>query len=362
MKILIPTIGLDNRGGTRIYLELANHFVQRGHQVTILVPRGSNITTFSIDPRVVCKPIGFSIHQIEDVSSIVRLAMLFPLLHPCDVVLANYYLTSYPIAFSGLFHRSRISVNLIQHYEPLAFGEAERTFPRLKKWIAETSYRFPMHQVAVANWIATRVTRLSKQPVRVIYPNINLTVFKPSPVKSERDWNAVLAFPGKDIWKGWHDFTRAFSNLHAAMPGVNVRASSPGPFPLPQGPYTAFHPKSDAELVDLYRTSAVYVHASWWEGCPLAPLEAMACATPVVAAASEGIMEYAVDGENCLLVPPQSPDALAEALKSILKDKALHRKLVEGGLETVKRFGWPRMADEMESFILEKTMADKSLR
>jgi glycosyltransferase involved in cell wall biosynthesis len=88
------------------------------------------------------------------------------------------------------------------------------------------------------------------------------------------------------------------------------------------------------------------------EGCPLSPLEAMACGTPVVAAASEGIMEYAVDGVNCLLVPPRSPDVLAEAIRRVINDKNLQQRLVEGGLETVKRFGWPKMADQFEAFLL----------
>jgi glycosyltransferase involved in cell wall biosynthesis len=352
LRVVIPTIGLDNRGGTRIYLELANTLVQRGHRVTILIPRGSNTTTFYIDPKVVLKPVGFAIPQREDISSIVRMMMLFPLLDECDVVLANYYLTSYPVAFSALFKRKRRCVNLIQHYEPLAFGEAERTFPKLKKWLAETSYWFPMEQIVVASWIAKRVAQVSHSNIRIIHPNIDLSVFKSPDGTASRDKNSILAFPGKDIWKGWDDFVHAFSQLEANDHGLKVIASSRFPYPLPPGPFFGVHPQNDQELVSLYQAAAVYVHPSWWEGWGLATLEAMACGTPVVAAASEGVLEYAVNGENCLLVPPQSPAALAEALRIVLDDEQLRARIIDGGYETVKRFAWPKMADQFEELLL----------
>jgi glycosyltransferase involved in cell wall biosynthesis len=278
--------------------------------------------------------------------------MLFPLLDECDVVLANYYLTSFPIAFSSLFKNSRRSVNLIQHYEPLSSGESEKTFPRLKKWLAETSYRFPMEQIAVAHWIAERVSQISRRDIHVMYPNIDLSVFTPANKSVRRESKTILAFPGKDIWKGWEDFVKAFEELQKKDLGLKVIASSRFPVPLPPGPYWGVYPANDRELVGIYHESTVYVHPSWWEGCPLAPLEAMACGTPVVAAASEGILEYAVDGENCLLVPTRSPAALADALHRMLHDDQLRTRVIAGGYETVKKFAWPRMADQFEELLL----------
>jgi glycosyltransferase involved in cell wall biosynthesis len=352
LRIVIPTIGLDNRGGTRVYLELANILSRRGHQVTILVPRGSNTTTFIIDPKVTLKLIGFAIPQKEDISSIIRLIMLFPLLGECDVIIANYYLTAFPVAFSSMFMPKRICVNLIQHYEPLAFGEAESTYPMLKKWLGELSYKFPMHQVVVSEWIKKRVLQISKNDITVINPNIDLETFKPPNIPAEREKNSILVFPGKDIWKGWDDFVQAFAILDNGDFELKVIASSRFPFPLPPGPYISVHPEDDKALVKSYQAATIYVHPSWWEGCPLAPLEAMACGTPVVAAASEGILEYAVDGENCLLVPPKSPTALAEALHRILNEDSLRTRLVDCGYETVKRFAWPKMANQFEDFLI----------
>ncbi len=318
----------------------------------MLIPRGSNKSTFNIDPMVRQKSIGFAIPQVEDISSIARMMMLFPLLDDCDVILANYYMTSFPIAFSSIFKRSRHTVNLIQAYEPLVSGEAERTFPKLKKWLVETSYRFPMEQVAISNWIAERVRQFSKNPIHIINPNIDLSVFKPGEDSTTMFKKSILTFPSEDIWKGWNDFVAAFSIFNSDRPGYSVIASSRSQFDLPAGPYLGYQPKNDLELVDLYRSACVYVHPCWWEGFGLAPLEAMACGTPVIAAASEGVLEYVVDGENCLLVPPKSPRDLAEAFHRVILDDKLRTRIIEGGYETVKRFAWPKMADQFEELLL----------
>jgi glycosyltransferase involved in cell wall biosynthesis len=278
--------------------------------------------------------------------------MLFPLLDECDVILANYYLTSYPIAFSSLFKRTRHNINLIQGYEPIISGETESTYPGLKKWLAETSYRFPMEQIAISNWIAKRVSQISKRNVHIIHPNIDLSVFKPSDGSTIRNKKSILAFPSGDIYKGWEDIIQAFDRLKNVDTGIKVIASSRFPFPLPPGPYFGMQPKNDQELVSIYQSATVYVHPCWYEGFGLAPLEAMACGTPVVAAASEGILEYVVDGENCLLVPPKSPPALAEAIQRMIHDEPLQARLIAGGYETVKRFAWPKMADQFEELLI----------
>lgn len=63
------------------------------------------------------------------------------------------------------------------------------------------------------------------------------------------------------------------------------------------------------------------------EGCSLAAQEHMALGHPVVATNNGGQREYIVDGKNGLLVPPENSDALADALRRLLHDKALCKKL-----------------------------------
>jgi glycosyltransferase involved in cell wall biosynthesis len=67
------------------------------------------------------------------------------------------------------------------------------------------------------------------------------------------------------------------------------------------------------------------------EGLPLAAVEAMLAGVPVVATAVGSVPEAVRDGETGLLVPPEDPHALAAALRRVLEDGELRRRLVEAG-------------------------------
>ncbi len=62
-------------------------------------------------------------------------------------------------------------------------------------------------------------------------------------------------------------------------------------------------------------------------------LEAFALRVPVVAAAVGGIPEVVEHGRNGLLVPPDDPDALAAAIRRVIEDAALARRLTEAGYQ-----------------------------
>jgi glycosyltransferase involved in cell wall biosynthesis/Ser/Thr protein kinase RdoA (MazF antagonist) len=73
------------------------------------------------------------------------------------------------------------------------------------------------------------------------------------------------------------------------------------------------------------------------EGIPVALMEAMASGRPVVASALSGIPELVEDGVNGLLVPAGDAGRLADAIKVLLADPSLARRLGEQGRETVRR-------------------------
>ncbi|HLK10449.1 MAG TPA: glycosyltransferase family 4 protein [Candidatus Binatia bacterium] len=73
----------------------------------------------------------------------------------------------------------------------------------------------------------------------------------------------------------------------------------------------------------------IVVHPARRDPFPLALLEAMALARPIVASAVGGIPEMLVDGESGLLVPPDDPPALVRALRALLEDAERRRRLGE---------------------------------
>ena len=103
---------------------------------------------------------------------------------------------------------------------------------------------------------------------------------------------------------------------------------------------------SEAEIVRLYAESAAAVVPSLYEGFSLPAIEAMSCAAPLVATTGGALPEVSgPDGEAALLVPPGDGAALASALRRILDDPELGRRLGHGGRRRVlDRWGWHHTA------------------
>lgn len=102
------------------------------------------------------------------------------------------------------------------------------------------------------------------------------------------------------------------------------------------------------DLVPAYTDADVLALSSLWEGLPYVVLEALACGTPVVSTAVDGIPEAVSDGVSGLLVPPSQPEALGCALTSLLGDPTHARQMGEAGRASVAdRFGLARMIDEL---------------
>jgi len=80
----------------------------------------------------------------------------------------------------------------------------------------------------------------------------------------------------------------------------------------------------------------LFVLPSLEESFPLAILEAMEAALPVVATAVGGIPECVLPGETGILVPPADSHALAEAIIALLPDPARRRRFGEAGRRRVR--------------------------
>jgi len=90
------------------------------------------------------------------------------------------------------------------------------------------------------------------------------------------------------------------------------------------------------DVPDLLASCDLFVLPSLFEGLPLSILEAMAANKPVVASAIGGNNEAIVHGETGLLVPPANPSALGAAIRAVVSDSDLGRRLAASGKARVR--------------------------
>jgi D-inositol-3-phosphate glycosyltransferase len=103
-----------------------------------------------------------------------------------------------------------------------------------------------------------------------------------------------------------------------------------------------------------YNACDVFVTTPWYEPFGITPLEAMACARPVVGSNVGGIKHSVADGLTGLLVPPHDPQALAARLQWLHDHPDAARAMGEAGLRRVRdRFTWERVARELATIYEE---------
>lgn len=95
------------------------------------------------------------------------------------------------------------------------------------------------------------------------------------------------------------------------------------------------------QLVSMYSRKTILVMSSLFEGFGLPAVEAMACQTPVVVTTS-GSLKEVVSPDCGILVPPQDPAALKDAIMKLLKNKKMREKMGKNGRKrAVELFSWP---------------------
>lgn len=279
-------------------------------------------------------------------------------------------------------------------FEPHRPWKAEQlgTAYQTTLWIEQTAYQNADGVIAVSRAMKDDVQTLygvAPQRVQVIHNGIDPDEYQPrhSPATLERlgvdPEIPIVLFVGRITrQKGILHLVRAIPHL---APGVQVVLCAGSPDTREIGQEMAILvdeakresstrllwipemlPRED--LIVLYSHTAVFVCPSVYEPFGIINLEAMACETPVVAAAVGGIPEIVVDGETGVLVPfqsqgsgspePRDPDgysrALALAVNGLLA--APERRLAMGKAaraRVLQEFSWRRIATRTLDFYRE---------
>jgi glycosyltransferase involved in cell wall biosynthesis len=112
-----------------------------------------------------------------------------------------------------------------------------------------------------------------------------------------------------------------------------------------------------ARVRQFLNAADVYVFPSRREGFPVAPLEAMACGLPVVAAAVSGVVDIFDQGEECggVVVPSGDPVSLARQLGRLLDDEDLARSLGARARTRIERAFSPlTVGSQLHAFFRER--------
>jgi len=107
------------------------------------------------------------------------------------------------------------------------------------------------------------------------------------------------------------------------------------------------------EIRELYAEADIVAIPSLHGSLPTVALEAMACGKPIVATRVGGIPEELEDGANALLVEPTNHLQIAQAIVTLLGDKAQRRIISSNNLAKTTRYSWNYLAMQISKVYRE---------
>jgi glycosyltransferase involved in cell wall biosynthesis len=345
VTFVLPSYEPRPNGGFKVVYEYANRLTAAGHTVSLVHPwtgpgpqgtPAGRLKRLRFYPRARRGVSWFELAPEVDFRLVARLDPDdFP---TSDAIVATGWRTAEPVARAG-----GAGFYLIQSDESWDGPEGE----------VESTWRLPLRKIVIARWLQERGRGLGEEAAYV--PNaIDPDEFFVTDPIAERPQRVGMLWHGWAV-KGAADGVEALARARDRVPAVQavVFGTSRRPEELPDWVEYRRSPFGD-ELRRLYNGLAVFLHPSRLEGWPLPPAEAMACGCALVAAANDGVREYAEDGVSAALAPVGDVARLAEGLATVLLDRGLRERLAEGGRRAVAQFSWERSVVRLEQVLLER--------
>jgi glycosyltransferase involved in cell wall biosynthesis len=149
----------------------------------------------------------------------------------------------------------------------------------------------------------------------------------------------------------------AFKIVRRTFPGARLTVAGSGPerqsleelaCRLGVADATTFTGRLDnGALPVLYKSADVMLNPSLADNMPVSVLEALASGVPVVTTDVGGIPCLVEHEKTALLVPPQNPEAMAEAVLILLNDPGKANQIINAGLEAVRQYTWPDVRERL---------------
>ncbi len=341
---------------------LSKELARRGHEVTLFAPCARSQPAPDIMGLDLVR-LGGSVPVVAG-DSVSRISMSMRAMRHMRQILSNEQFdivhvheplmpflgivssASSPWPTVGTFHayRENLSLGYIA-WKPIFNAVADRLDGRIA--VSEAAKEF--------------ANRYFPSEYRVIPNGLDVERFaKPQPRPSEFRTNAInLLFVGRvgDKRKGLRYVLGAYSTLKWQYPRLRLVVVGAG---VPdRDSYRIMGergiddvifagPVTDEELPAYYQHADIFCAPNTGkESFGLILVEAMASSTPVVASRIPGFECVAEHERDALLVEKSDENAIAAAARRIIEQPQLRRRIVANGRESVKRYTWQRIADEL---------------
>ncbi|WMJ72091.1 glycosyltransferase [Cytophagaceae bacterium ABcell3] len=206
------------------------------------------------------------------------------------------------------------------------------------------------HLLATTSWIAEQIHKHTGRNAKTISFGIHADQFVETP--QDRS-NRIGSLYHKDEWKRSRDVIKSFQILKKDIKDLTMVMFGQEKSPeLPEGIEYHYNP-DQSELREIYSSCSAWITASLYEGVGMCSVEAMLCKTPLITTDTGGSRDFCTN-KNSLLVEKKNPSSIAEAVKKILSDPALARKIANQAYKDINDFTWEKSITKLETELLKR--------
>ena len=360
MKITIFTGSLAGGGAERVATNLANFLASRGHEVEILTV-GERKAIEALAPQVKTSSLAAKAQSSNKVlNRIQRFTALKKHLKEQnrDCYISLLSLPSFMLLL--LKRHTKAAIIVSQRNDP---GSQEKWVQAANRRLARRADGFVFQTVEAWDWFMPFIRKVRQ----VIIPNAINPAFLRTPYTGQRN-REIVSIGRLTAQKNFALLITAFSLVSEEFPDYRLTIYGEGPLrkqledqvqDLNLADRVSF-PGFVTEIEQRLETAAMFVLSSDFEGMPNALMEAMALGLPCVSTdCSGGGASFLIDsGKNGLLVPTGNPQALAEAMRSILSNPQLAARLGTEAADIKKQLSPEEIYKQWESFALEIIQRD----
>lgn len=196
----------------------------------------------------------------------------------------------------------------------------------------------------------SEILQIPSEKISVVYPGIKIPAFTKASASKQIPKYFLLYLGTLEPRKNIGAIIKAFNIIKEDSQFSDLKLILAGRIgwlfkPEIQKDVIFWGPVTDEEKSLLYNKAAAFIYPSFFEGFGFPPLEAQARNCPVITSNRSSLSEIVKD--SAIQINPWRTDHLAKAVKNILTDKQLTKKLVKLGEENIKRFNWEQCADQL---------------
>jgi glycosyltransferase involved in cell wall biosynthesis len=210
----------------------------------------------------------------------------------------------------------------------------------------------PLTRITVSRWLYD-IAQSNDLDSILVENGVDRTLFSPPAGDHKRDLS-VLAMVSEHDWKRSDLVVGLMQSLSVRHPAV--RLGTFGTCARPTGlPRSVKHLRRPAvsALIELYRSSQIFVCTSDFEGFGLPALEAMSCGCALVTTDNGGVPAFA--GDAAIVSPRGDAPRLLSAVEQLLQDRSEVNNLSTKAVMRASELSLTRAAEKFESAIVDAT-------